>query len=301
MPHLDEGILHGLLDGEIGSPEIGRIEGHLAECEACQARLAGARQFRAAAFSMLESLDEVPVPMAMIVAESPIKYAAATPKRTMRWLAPIGLAAAVMLALVIRNRPAVEQETPLAESTPAPRGTNPPAMPLASRLPRRATAATEARTSPQTLADAAKRAEREVGTTAQLSASPAPAEAAPPPTVAPRVALRQALDAGARSNALGKTDKLLLPESGFAVAGGKPAAVSADRAIKTLGGSIRLVDGLTPERYELSGIVVRVIYRTAWGPLTLEQWRAGNVLAYRLLTEPGTPGDSVAAWNERIR
>lgn len=45
MSHLDEGTLHALLDGELGSTELMEIEAHLDGCAACSARLRGAREF----------------------------------------------------------------------------------------------------------------------------------------------------------------------------------------------------------------------------------------------------------------
>src|SRR5438552_17689919 len=45
MSHLDEGTLHALLDGGLGSTELGEIEAHLAGCSACSTRLRTAREF----------------------------------------------------------------------------------------------------------------------------------------------------------------------------------------------------------------------------------------------------------------
>ena len=45
MSHLDEGTLHALLDGELGSTELMEIEAHLAGCSACSTRLRTAREF----------------------------------------------------------------------------------------------------------------------------------------------------------------------------------------------------------------------------------------------------------------
>ena len=77
--------------------------------------------------------------------------------------------------------------------------------------------------------------------------------------------------------------------------------VSAVVAISALGGSIRLVDGLTPTRFEQTGEVIRVIYRTGFGILALEQWRAGELLAHELISPATAPSDSVLAWEGRIR
>jgi hypothetical protein len=45
MSHLDEGTLHALLDGELGSTELAEIEAHLAGCSTCTTRLRTAREF----------------------------------------------------------------------------------------------------------------------------------------------------------------------------------------------------------------------------------------------------------------
>ncbi len=327
MPHLDEGVLHSLVDGEVGTPAIEALERHLAECTECRSRLDEARQLRTEAFGMLEQLDEAPLilretaaPMFqrspdLAVAGAPLgpraPGSAALPRRRpWHWLAPIGLAAAAVLAIVIRPQtseaptPAkgtpslARPDRPLPRSTEAPRTTPPTAAPaLAQR---------DAKAATGTVADALIRADAPVATTGSVAAAAEPRAAAPRPrrTIAePALKLDEMVASSpkpapltARSEALGKAARNLATPLGEA-----SAAVSAEIAIKTLGGSIRLVDGLAPERYELDGIVVRVIYRTAWGPLALEQWRAGNVLAHRLLAAPGTPDDSVAAWKERIR
>ena len=349
MPHLDEGILHALLDGEIGSPEIAGIEQHLAECEACRGRLEEARRFRTEALGMLESLDEATAPLGMAgmgVAESVPYFAAAMPmmtrpmdqdpvftpaparapqraappaRRRWRWVAPIGLATAALLALVVRTRTDVGSGAPgtpvaAAPTTPVPTvvaeapGKEPSAPALEARRPSPPASRSTARKPPgpapaavaaqpepkaangQVATDALQRAEHQVVVASETAVTGA---AAP-----------KSSSLGARSDAaLGKAAKSFDREfgAGSAIGDARPVAISADGAIKTLGGSIRLVDGLTPERYELAGIVVRVIYRTAWGPLALEQWRAGNVLAQRLVAPSGTPEDSVSAWKERIR
>ena len=350
MPHLDEGVLHSLVDGEIGTPEIEVLERHLAECTECRSRLDEARQLRAEAFGILEQLDEAPLvlgapaipmfqqrPDVVFVAGArrpwePVPAASPPRRRRWRWMAPLGLAAAAILAVVIRTRTpeaptpsrAPEEEPlarlvpptaslatppagtagssrsdrPLPRSTEAPRTTAPTALPAVTRPDPKATRGTAA--------GALIRADSPVATTGSAAAA-ADAQAAPPTPrrkiEEPALKLDEMVASSpkpapltARTEALGKAARNLAKPLQEA-----PAAVSAETAIKTLGGSIRLVDGLAPERYELDGIVVRVVYRTAWGPLALEQWRAGNVLAHRLLAAPGTPDDSVAAWKERIR
>jgi hypothetical protein len=77
--------------------------------------------------------------------------------------------------------------------------------------------------------------------------------------------------------------------------------ISAVAAITALGGSIRLVDGFTPTRFEQQGDLIRVVYRTALGPLILEQWRTGELLAHELIPPAGAPADSILAWDKRVR
>ncbi|MFN0181836.1 MAG: zf-HC2 domain-containing protein [Gemmatimonadales bacterium] len=77
--------------------------------------------------------------------------------------------------------------------------------------------------------------------------------------------------------------------------------ISAVAAITALGGSIRLVDGFTPTRFEQQGDLIRVVYRTALGPLILEQWRTGELLAHELIPPANAPADSILAWERRVR
>ena len=79
-----------------------------------------------------------------------------------------------------------------------------------------------------------------------------------------------------------------------------PVEVSAVDAIRALGGALRLIDGLVPGRFELSGRVVRVHYVTVVGAVVLEQWREGDAVRTRLTAGPGVPGDSIAAWSRRV-
>lgn len=72
-------------------------------------------------------------------------------------------------------------------------------------------------------------------------------------------------------------------------------------AIRILGGSLRLVEGLVPARIELADSLVRVHYATAVGGFVLEEWREGDRIQTRVRAGPGTPRDSILAWSRRIR
>jgi hypothetical protein len=85
------------------------------------------------------------------------------------------------------------------------------------------------------------------------------------------------------------------------VAGVRPRVVPADSAIRTLGGSIKLIDGLVADHYEAQGPLVRVVYRVAWGSLVLEQRRMDTGLQFQLIAPTGAPADSIEAWRNRIK
>lgn len=57
MPHLDEGTLHALLDGELELAEVKEIQTHLGACSACGSRLQDVKQFLAEADRLVGSLD----------------------------------------------------------------------------------------------------------------------------------------------------------------------------------------------------------------------------------------------------
>ena len=45
MPHLDEGQLTALLDGELSSAERAEVDSHLASCTECRQQLEESRSF----------------------------------------------------------------------------------------------------------------------------------------------------------------------------------------------------------------------------------------------------------------
>ena len=60
MLHLDEGTIHGWLDGELADAERARVERHVTECEPCAAAVAEARGMIAGAARIVLALDSVP-------------------------------------------------------------------------------------------------------------------------------------------------------------------------------------------------------------------------------------------------
>ena len=94
MPHLEDGTLHALLDGEIPSEELPPIEAHLAACAECRARLEAERAIRGEADGLVEAI-EAPAPG---VARATVGARAAPAKRPRRWLREVAWAASVVLA-----------------------------------------------------------------------------------------------------------------------------------------------------------------------------------------------------------
>ncbi|MFN2601325.1 MAG: carboxypeptidase-like regulatory domain-containing protein [Gemmatimonadaceae bacterium] len=94
MPHLDEGMIHAWLDGELPPVEAEQIEAHTRECAECAQRVAEARGLIAASTRILTALDNVPsgvVPSATI----PI-----APVRSRRWYDRTDLRAAAAVLFV---------------------------------------------------------------------------------------------------------------------------------------------------------------------------------------------------------
>lgn len=270
-----------------------------------------------------------PVTPDQAAAATAIPGKAAAPRKQAprwRWLAPVGLAAAAVLAVVLRPRTtdsgvsgepkqviaAAPEQTRTAAPAPVPDSTaaaTPRSRAIAPASPRtRPAVAPAVDSGPRPAAPPAPStanvvASAEAATRATGAASSA---AKPADTVLER---RQLADQPLKLDELvitQKDAKSLTGRTGAAakVARGEltaPQAITADQAIKLLGGSIRLVEGLVPVRYEQEGTAVRVVYETTWGPLFLNQWRGGAGLTHRLLAFPGTPKDSVTAWSERIR
>ncbi len=60
MPHLDEGTLHALLDGELELAEVKEIQNHLGSCAACGSRLHDVKEFLTEADRLVADLQAPP-------------------------------------------------------------------------------------------------------------------------------------------------------------------------------------------------------------------------------------------------
>ena len=327
MSHLDEGILHAMLDGEVGSTELKAIEIHLAGCGTCGTRLEEARRFRDESLAMLGALDEQPVLAHFVAAAAPAPAAAAPrrrrpglAKRLPAWAPGLAWAATIVAAIGLGWSLRVSDlRAPTAGSDAAPVLTAGP--PAASPVPSAVAAATPsgpaAASAPPNEPRRDRRPANDQAPTGLAMADTAAPAAAPPVAQPAQNESRGELEA--RRSALGarlsaKREGELAKKSLLAPAVSaadelasldrretSQPSISAAQAIEILGGSIRLVDGLTPVRFELAGDVVRVVYETSFGRLILEQWRAANVVSHRLIAPRAAPADSVSAWAERVR
>lgn len=87
MPHLDEGTLHALLDGELELGEVKEIQTHLGACAACGSRLQDVKQFMAEADRLVATL-ETPVAVASPPRE-PAVLPQDAPRSPENWREPV--------------------------------------------------------------------------------------------------------------------------------------------------------------------------------------------------------------------
>ena len=93
MQHLDDGLLHALVDGEVPSTELGPIQAHLDGCAECRIRLDEARSMAGESNALIE-LIEVPAAREVSPAAAPRSR-----RPAVTWLRPLGLAASLALAV----------------------------------------------------------------------------------------------------------------------------------------------------------------------------------------------------------
>jgi hypothetical protein len=327
MSHLDEGTIHALLDGEIPSAELAPIQAHLERCDACRARLAEERD-------LLAESDRLIGAVQLTGGRADGRAGGRTDGRadgnrltSRRRLHALAWAATVVLAVGfgyamgggMNSVPSADltaaREVALAapaedsamRSRFAAEPTVPSAVPQDQRLEARTPAASPERRVNQetkdagqdrparasekarTLTDSAPaqpKLEAEAARSRQEAtvgaSNPAPAAAAPPAPVG------QALGApGARRMAANaRLDEV-------AVAG--PAVpVEFTEAVRLMGGTLRLIEGLVPARLEQQGPAVRVVYRTGFGELVLSQELVQGKVRHTLIPPVGFPADSLA-------
>ncbi len=112
MPHLDEGTLHALLDGELEGTEVMEIQAHLGGCASCGSRFKDIREFMTEADRLLSSVD-LPSSPARPAPASPVSVPEPEASRPAREAPPRGLASKRPPPPAAGPRPAAWDEPPV--------------------------------------------------------------------------------------------------------------------------------------------------------------------------------------------
>jgi anti-sigma factor RsiW len=288
MSHLDEGQIHTLLDGELSPAERIQAEEHLGGCAECRQLLAEAQAFFAEADRLVNSVVP-PARMVPEIAGSPRARSAMGRYRWIAWAATVVLAVGLgYYGSALRYPGAAEQERTSAdaktanEATAVPGQTSPPAAGLADRAEKNEPSA------------AAGPGDKETRRQAPVETAQTPAPSVPPPEAAGAIAgqrkdedLQRRNERDSEPVAPGRLAEEPLPKpqvlNSEIVAGFQ--AASLEDAVRVLGGSVQLIDGLTPEMVligpgsDMSGgredrKLIRVVYQDPPGrQLWLDQQR----------------------------
>lgn len=327
--------MQALLDGEIPAAELAPITTHLAGCEACRARLDELRALMGEADTLIQSLgDGAPAsgaPARGAIAQAPprlpvyrrlawaatvlfaagVGYWAGDPGPSRAAIGPVDAEVTLSQAPATNPPPAAE---PMTMSEQATAGNPAPARPNAP-APAEGAASTERRAAPPPTAIAAdaradtsakvvvlgdsalivRRAETILPDTSSLAGRRA--LGATLQALSERARQENRLAAGAQLREAAPSAPMALQRSGVAVEGFAPVGLT--EAVAVLGGSLRLVDGLVPDRLEASSTTVRVIYPLREGELVLEQRLEGDSL--RVSLRGPLSRDSLAVLRGRVR
>lgn len=314
MRHPDDGTLMALLDGEIPSDELAPISDHLSGCEECRARLEAARAMMSESDALIGALGDG-APAAADPSVIPLPRRSRTVLyRSLAWAATVLMAAGLGYSMrgpttaPIPRTLAMEPSSGEMVSTEVPtaRAADATARPLEQEQPAAPPTVQTATASPPPPATPPAPV---AGTTsdrrARNEATPEVAQkAAQPPEAAVTGTPRPATPFPA-----GRTAARLAPPSADAAPMmlSERAVVDLEsfvpigfaEAIARLGGSIRLVDGLVPDRLEASRTTVRVVYPLRTGELVLEQRLIGDSVVVAL--RGPVSADSLAVLRGRVR
>jgi Putative zinc-finger len=317
MSHLDEGQLAALLDNELEPGEKLAVEAHLASCAECRAVWDDTRSFAAEADRLVAAVELPPKPLAMprssaaVPRDSPLPSARRpVPWKALAWAASVMLAVGLGYSMRSVSRYGTDSArlpgsidsgmfTARADKVvaPPPEAPAPPSV-RAGQPARGAPAEAEKQSEPL----ASRLDKGSTGQSGNLARAAAPASA-------PSGAAPAATDRERASDALNAR-----PADTPSAARGLAAPVGATfqevdmaMAVRSLAGSIRLVDGLEPQRV-LAGPgtlfaggdpeqqTIRVVYLDPPGrELWLDQQRTGVALESRG-AHPAAgllPGDTV--------
>jgi len=123
--HLDDGLVHAWLDGEVDEAQDLRVQDHLESCSECAERLDLAARDRAAASELIEQLAP-PVRLVEVVGHSAAEtnpedgHASPAGQARNAWLRPLAWAASMVLAMALgwfahEPSPVVDAARPLAQ------------------------------------------------------------------------------------------------------------------------------------------------------------------------------------------
>ena len=333
MSHLDEGMIHALLDGEIPSAELPPIQAHLGACAECRARLAEEQDLLEASDRLIEMI-EVPEAASPVASKRSLSPSRAWP-RNLAWAATLVLAAgigysvrddrpaapatiAVVPETTFIDRPA--ETAPLEEKAAAPvdrpqnaagarerrsaEGASGRADQVA-RHPGRDLARAQETLDQVRVPDSLPSPKTATGSGVLAAAPPVTKiESLPAPPAAPAAVGR--LSAANRFGATPpRLEEVIVTSTDERTANAKLATASPitlSDAIRKLGGSsLRLIEGLIPERLEAMGPAVRVIYLTGFGDLVLSQELMGGKVRLTLIAPRGFPADSLERLRARVR
>lgn len=309
MQHPDDGLIEEYLDGELASPERAELEAHLDGCAACRERVEASRRFLAEASQLIEDLGE-PVPAIPLGGEFPSPAPARParparpPYRQLAWAATLVIAAGVGYASGTWNArlvsaPEARQKAPAATAEsalalqPGRLPASPPAEPsghpaIQPSEERERRAAAELQERPLGQVEAGQRAD------ALRDGDQARRREAKPSSQPPIQPSEFAKSAAAAPNANAAPQAVQPP--------GRPAA-TLDDAVRVLGGSIRLIDGMEVEQVEIEEPAVVVLtYRDAAGnPIELRQSRPLDLARRALAAESQRLEAAAADRAERSR
>jgi hypothetical protein len=339
MPHLDEGRLAALLDGEVPRDELDAVQLHLSGCDECQERLAEARRLRDQALELVGVLDQESStqggsgPASRSAASAPASGSGPTAgwrrRRRPSWGTGLAWAATLLLALTggyllgganrraalpaLADQPGGEARVLAASES---------AQPAETDHPDSAGATTPSAPGPAAAAPAPPARRQPAGARTDAAAQPATPRvanelasatpeqearadrAARPSRPEPKDEVAKAAERPeAAPDAIARlTVRQSVAASRLRDTGAAEAALVAGAAPgpgRTV--QLRLITGLIVDRIEQVDSLTRVYYATPFGPLVLEQWRVGSAIRTRLVPPPGVPADSLAAWRERVR
>ncbi len=328
MSHLDDGLIQELVDGEISSRDLPPIQAHLAGCAVCRARLDAARGMAGEVDELLTLLDE-PAPVASAAGAKQPPSRKPFPVERLAWAASLILAVGIGYASRGQMTEDRGQRTEVGEQLTA-NGEQSSAQSeeiASAAVQPRNDGGQQAAPPPQAAPrGAAKRADALPPVPAAVATEDRPVStprevagvrdqvvvdrfaAAPPATqaVAPLAVARSARDevaavtyGGVPARAMVASERVAsLEENERRRLGIRE--VDLPTAMTILGGTIRLIDGMVPERIDAMADTVTVVYATSYGAVRLVQRLEGEELVWHLFGSAMVPADSFRVWRERV-